>query len=127
MAADAYLSSAESQIRDAISALQDDIRHVQMTAYDHEHQLEHEISEEQTEASVLKYARTEALAQAHDLGFATAEEAVHHLEEEANHKKHEVDQESINAANKVRDMQNIISQLQEMASKLNSIIPSTRQ
>lgn len=126
MAADAYLSSAASQLRDAISALHDDIRRIQVDAYDHEQLVK-------TELSRAEYDRTNTKAEAEgrgmegdDSGKQQAQNRLKQIEASIQQKQQDVNNRSKSAADVVAKKTDLMNKLQNIASQLEPLIAQAR-
>lgn len=122
MAVDVYLQEATKRLRDAASALRDDISATQADAYRRESQLRSEIAQAEVRSSE---ARAEFMAAPAHLKPAL-EARRHQLDTEARQKKAEVDRVGAEAARDVQAKNNALSHLQNITNQLESLAASVR-
>lgn len=126
MAADAYLSSSVSQLRDAISALHDEIRRIQIDAYDQEQLIK-------TELSRAEYDRINTKAEAEgrgmegdDSGKQVAQNRLKQIEAAMHQKQQAVNDRSKSAADVVAKKTDLMNKLQNIASQLEPLVAQAR-
>lgn len=126
MAADAYLSSSVSQLRDAIAALHDEIRRIQIDAYDHEQLVK-------TELSRAEYDRINTKAEAEgrgmegdDSGKQVAQNRLRQIETSMHQKQQAVNDRSKSAADVVAKKTDLMNKLQNIASQLEPLVAQAR-
>jgi len=127
MAVDAYVSMAVSQLHSAVSALHDEIRSIQLDAYDHEQVVK-------TELSRAEYDRTNTKAQAEALGMEgddsgkqQAQNRLKVIEMNIQQKQQEVNDQSHGAADVVAKKTDLMNKLQSIASQLEPLVARARE
>ena len=126
MAADAYITTAAGQLRNAIAALQDDIHQTQVSAFAQEEQIKHDISRKDYEVESLKIELRARETLEHGEKKQEVANRIHQLETQLGSEKQAVDRQSIDAANAVGAKVRLLEKLQSLASKLESLAASAR-
>ena len=124
MAAGAYVKEAANQARNAIAALEDDIRRIQQETYTREANLKHEASHAETEAGFVRAAEISATSQDQHAAELAARAKTEQLEREAKQKEQEAERLGQEAARTVQAKTGVINGLRSAVSQLEKLASS---
>jgi F0F1-type ATP synthase membrane subunit b/b' len=127
MAADAYLSTAVSQLRNAISELHDEIRRTQLDAYDHEQLVKAELSRVEYNRANAKVEAEGRGLEGDDIGKQEAQNRLKQLDVSIQQKQQDVSSRSQSAADAVSTKTDLMNKLQSIVSQLEPLIAQARQ
>ena len=127
MAADAYVSMAASQLREAVSALHDEIRRVQVDAYDHEQVVKSELSRVEYDRVNTKVEAEGRGMEGDDSGKQQAQNRLKVIESTIQQKQQEVGNQSRSAADVVAKKTDLMNKLQNIASQLEPLVAQARR
>jgi len=127
MAADAYITMAISQLRDAEAELHTEISEIQHDAYDTERQLHGEISQAEYNAATVS-AEIRAKDALHESDHRQdLQNRLAQLHAEIGQKKQHVSQKSSDAASIVQRKLSLQSAIHNIASQLEPLVSQARQ
>ena len=127
MAADAYISMAVSQLRDAEAEIHDEIREIQRDAYDTEQRLHGEISQTEYEAATVNTELRAKEALHENDRLQELQNRLTQLHLQIGQKKQHVGQKSSDAVTIVQRKTALQNALHSIASQLEPLISQARQ
>ncbi len=126
MAAATYIQEAANQVRNAIGALQDDIRTIQQESYNREAHLKSDANKAKTEARLTRVGEFASLSQEAHAQELALRAKTEQLEREAKKEEEEAQQLGQEAARQVQAKTGLINSLQSMQSQLERLASSAR-
>ena len=118
MASATYIQEAANQVRNAIAALEDEIRTIQQDTYNKESHLKSEASKAETEAGLTRVRAASAPEKGPEVMFEARTAA---LEVEAKQKTKEAEQLGSHADSTVKGKTGLVNALRGALSQLESI------